>query len=102
MIPFFDRFSGNTRSASQGEATPDLPSDGARATDVGRILEGIADAAETGNEFVNAFTGGSKGGKAVQRPVQTSQSTGFRGGLIIPFAVGVVVLVAAYFFFRKR
>lgn len=73
MPNFFDLFSGNTRSASQGTASPDLPSDGARQTQIGAVLEGIADAAETGSQFVNAFTSGSQNGKAVSRPVETTQ-----------------------------
>lgn len=106
MIDFFDTFSGNIRSAEQGVASKDGPSDGTRQTDIGRVLEGIADSAETGRAFVNAFRDTSSGGKAGQTPVQVAQGEGGPFlGLNLNEPLGklalVALLVAGWFLFKS-
>ena len=108
MIPFFDAFAGNFGSSTQGAPVSDLPSEGTRNTDVGRVLEGISDAVEGGRGFINAFTDTNTGpGTRRNAPVEVKQggSSGTFFGLNLNEPLGKLALVAvavAVFFFARR
>lgn len=107
MIPFLDTFTGGFGSSTQGAAGSDLPSEGTRNTDVGRVLEGISDAVEGGRGFINAFADTNTGpGTRRNAPVEVKQGgSGVLFGLNLNEPLGKLALVAvavAVFFFARR
>ncbi len=103
-MKILDLFGGGGGSQGQGDASFELPSDGATSGQTRSVLEGLSNAVGDISNVWNAFSDDTQDGKAGQQVVRTGVAQSSDSGMHLPVILGAVAVIAAllWFFLRKR